>query len=281
MTRLRKTWLVINPASGSYDDNAFGALCRCLHGNDIVPDKVIRFPEDALPDAADLDAAGIETVTIYTGDGTINALVTSLYGWSGAVLALPGGTMNLLARRLHGDADAPSIVARLCEGGGRRVRPGVVRCAAGDALAGLMVGPGTAWNDVREAMRETDLVAMAQALPDALRESTAGEMVCLADPPDRHEEGFPLVVMRPDDGKIALDAYHSETVADYAQQGAALLKRDFREGPHDRLGEFEAMTMASESGGPIDALIDGEPARLPATARFELAACEVDLWASA
>ena len=51
---------------------------------------------------AELDAAGIKRLAIFTGDGSLNAAITNLYGWGGKILVLPGGTMNLLCKRLNG-----------------------------------------------------------------------------------------------------------------------------------------------------------------------------------
>lgn len=280
MTGPRKTWLIVNPASGSNDDEAFDSLCACCTANALTIDRVFRFPDDALPTAAELDAAGIDLVTVFTGDGTINAAITQLYGWHGAVLILPGGTMNLLSIRLHGDVPCDEIVARVAGGEMRTTRPSIARCASGDALAGLMVGPGTAWFDVREAMRDGDIVGLAGGIVEAIGQSTAGAKVRMVDPAAGLEEGYPLLVMTPGSGKIALAAYHSETVADYAQQGVALLKRDFREGPHDDLGAFTEMTLENVENEPLQVLIDGELASLPPRARFTVAPCEVDLVAT-
>lgn len=280
MTEPRKTWLIVNPASGSNDDEAFDSLCECCAANALTIDRVFRFPDDALPTAAELDAAGIDLVTVFTGDGTINAAITKLYGWSGAVLILPGGTMNLLSIRLHGDVPCDEIVARVAKGELRKTRPSIARCASGDALAGLMVGPGTSWFDVREAMRDGDIVSLAGGLVEAIGESTAGAKVRLADPATGLEEGYPLLVMTPASGKIALAAYHSQSLTDYAQQGLALLKRNFREGPHDELGAFTEMTLENVENEPLQVLIDGEMASLPPRARFTVAPCEVDLVAT-
>lgn len=280
----KRTWLVVNPASGSYDDAAFEALCECCTQNAIDLDRVIRFPEqDKLPTAAELDAAGVDFVTIYTGDGTINALVTGLYGWSGAILILPGGTMNLLSIRLHGDVETSDIVAKVAKGHFRKERPCVVRCDGGDALAGLMVGPGTAWGEVREAMRDMDIVGFATQAVTAIGESTAGTKVRIVEPRLGKEEGYPLLVMTPEQGKMSVAAYHSETVGDYAQQGVALLQRDFRKGPHDDLGQMDAMTVEladdadTSAGEALPTLIDGEGTELPGRTRFTVVPCEVDL----
>lgn len=277
MAHARKTWLVINPDSGSYDDKAFKALQDCCGQNGIDVERVIRFPKDDLPRPDELDAAGIEFVTIYTGDGTINALVTSLYGWGGAVLVLPGGTMNLLSIRLHGDVEPDEIVQRFCSGKAGRERPHVIRCDAGDALAGMMAGPACAWSEVREAMRHFDVVAMAGSTAEALKESTDGPMVRVVSPPLGKSDGYPLVLMSPEDGKMSVDGYHAETLGEYAQQSLALLKRDFREGPHDKLGRLEEMTITACEGERLDILVDGEPRVSDCEATFRVVPCEVDL----
>ncbi|WP_164843985.1 diacylglycerol/lipid kinase family protein [Croceicoccus ponticola] len=277
MANAQKTWLVINPDSGSYDAKAFDALCASFAEHAIELDRVVQFPSEDLPTIAQLDAADVDLVTIYTGDGTINALVTALYGWGGSILILPGGTMNLLSIRLHGDVDSDTIVARVAEGQFRSLRPSVVRCEAGDALAGLMVGPGTAWGDVREAMRKFDVLGVASGAATAIGQSTAGVKVRVVEPEIGEPDGYPLIVMTPEQGNISVAAYHSTTVAEYAQQGVALLKRDFREGPHDDLGTFETMTLASADSEPLQILIDGEGATLDPRARFWVAPCEVDI----
>ena len=103
MSAPRPVWLVSNASSGSNDDAALAALedgCG-RHGFHVAQRTV--FPEQDLPTPAVLDAAGIDRVAVFAGDGTINTLIAGLAGWSGAVLVLPGGTMNLLYHRVHGD----------------------------------------------------------------------------------------------------------------------------------------------------------------------------------
>lgn len=64
------------------------------------------------------------------------------------------------------------------------------------------------------------------------------------------------------------------------QQSLALLRRSFREGPHTRLGLVDEVTLETRDGTPLKILIDGEPATLPAKAKFTVAPCEVDLLAT-
>ena len=74
MNATRPIWLVNNASSGSNDDAALAALEACCgeHGFHVAHRTV--FP-DAGPAHARpmLDAAGIDRVAVFAGDGTINA----------------------------------------------------------------------------------------------------------------------------------------------------------------------------------------------------------------
>lgn len=275
-----KLWLVANPASGSNDDTAIQGILACCAELDIALERVIRFPDEELPTPADLDQAGVAHIAIFTGDGTVNALVTGLYGWDGAVLVLPGGTMNLLYHRLHGERETEEVLAAFARGETHRRRPPILRSAQGDGLSGVMAGPGTEWNDVREAIRNTDIGAMAAGTAQAIGQSIAGPMVRCTDPALGRDEGYPLLMLTPGEQSFAVDAYYADSIEDYLSQGLALLKRDFREGPHDLLGEVRAVTIGSVADEPVGLLIDGEPAHGGPLVRFTLVPCEVDLLAT-
>lgn len=280
MSRTSQIWLLTNARSGSNNEDALEDLLNHCSRCDMEVVRTLRFPDEDLPRAADLDRAGIERLAVFTGDGTLNAAVTGLYGWGGEIMVLPGGTMNLLSKRLHGDVEMGDIVHRINDGAARRVRPLIARCEKGDALAGLLAGPGTAWNEVREAMRDLDLAEMAQGATEAMTKSTSGAMVHCREPSRGRAEGYPLVEMTPSHRGIQIDGFHAEDVGEFLQQGLALIRRKFREGPHTRLGLFDELVLESEDRSPIGALIDGEPAELSPRAKFEVATCEVDLLAT-
>lgn len=272
-------WLVVNAASGSNSEAAVEALHTELQVNNFEVLRTIAFPDDALPTAGMLDAAGIDMLAVFTGDGTINALLTGLYGWSGAVVVLPGGTMNLLSVRLHGAAKADEILGCIARGGGRRVRPKVARCSAGDAFAGLLVGPGTCWSSVREAMRSADVVGLFQGAAEAISQTLDGPPVRLLDPPIGTNDCYPLIEITPTEFGLAASGFHARTATDMVSQSWALMRRRFREGPHDRLGLFREMQIGADDAGNLAVLIDGEPQEVGSPLNFALVECEVDLLA--
>ena len=273
-------WLVVNAASGSNDKESAELLRQNCRDAGLAVERLICFPDDDLPSREELEQAGVGLVAVFTGDGTINSLVTSLYGWDGAILVLPGGTKNLLFHRLHGSREVPEILAAVAAGRARRCRPEIIRCESGDGLAGLMAGPATAWNEVREALRRTDLAAMASGAARAIEQSVSAPMIACHDPALGREEGYPLIELTPQKGGFAIDAYYSENVEQLLAHGLAMLKRDFREGPSDRLGHVTSLLLRNVSGEPIGLLIDGEPADCGSQVGFSLVACEVDLLAT-
>lgn len=274
-------WLIVNPSSGSNDAQSADTLADALVERGWLVGRIIAFPDEALPGASELDAAGIEMVVIYTGDGSVNALITRLAGWSGAVLVLPGGTMNLLAQRLHRSFEPEQILDIVAGGGARRRRPACVRCEAGLALAGLLVGPGTCWSQVRESMRNLALSDAARETIEAIRHTATGAAVIAKDNRLTREGGYPLLELTPGEHGLQLVGYFAEGPLDYAEQAWATLRRRFREGPHDRLGVAGEIVIASVDDSPLACLLDGEPAECSSPCTFTVEECPVDLLASA
>ena len=81
---MKKIWFISNAASGSASPDKVAALVELIgrQGWDLIGHS--HFPGEMLPDAATLDAAGVDTVILYAGDGTINAAIGALQGWGGA-----------------------------------------------------------------------------------------------------------------------------------------------------------------------------------------------------
>lgn len=275
--KLERIWLVYNESSGSNDDESLSALeaefdsCGCeVRGQTC-------FPDQNPPDRAALEREDIQILAIFGGDGTISSITTSLYGWGGAILPLPGGTMNMLSRRMHGDAEAPEIVARLRNGIVRKVRPSIIRSRHGDGLTGVLAGPGTVWNEVREAMRSIDLVDLVSSTTEAISWTANGPKVACLNAECGRDEGYAAITVAPAEKGLQANGYYADTIGDYAKQGVALLQHDFRNGPHDDLGQHPKLRLATLKGEPMGLLIDGEPFDGEPHEDFELVPSEVDI----
>jgi hypothetical protein len=280
MTNISKCWLVVNAASGSNTLTSHQQLREQCEGRGLTLERCLTFPEDGLPSPADLTAARVDLLVIFAGDGTANAVLCALEGWGGKVLILPGGTMNLLAARVHRNLEMTRILDIVAHGGARATRISCVRCDAGTAFAGLLVGPGTAWNRVRESMRRMDLSEMAGEALEALRQTANGPAAVPVGVGGARAEGYPLIELSPGEHGIEIEGYFADDAMDYAEQAWATLRRRFREGPHDRLGIRDALVIASMDGSELPCLLDGEPARCPSSSEFRVEPSGVDLLAT-
>lgn len=272
-----KVWLVHNPASGSNDDAALTQLEDAFSQNGFSLDRKIAFPDEDAPHRSDLEQGGVDILAVFAGDGTTHAVVSAASGWSGKVLVLPGGTMNMLSKRQHGDVDAPTILGRLGESPIRCTRPSIITTSHGEALTGVLAGPGTVWNEVREAMRSMDIVGFVSTTKEAISYSANGPKVLCADVDCGREEGYAAITITPQDAGLQANGYYAESLGDYAGQGIALLNRDFRDGPHDDLGLHERLRLVCPQGEKMGLLLDGEPFDGGVEEVFEMASCAVDL----
>jgi hypothetical protein len=259
-------WLIVNSASGSNTEQTVADLLAAFEQAGRRLDRVIDCVSEDLPERSEIEAGGVGTVAIFTGDGTVSAMIPKLEGWPGLALVLPGGTANLLA---NFGADKLEPSRRSC-----------IRFSGHVALIEVLAGPGATWSDVREGLREGDIGEVATKTIEAVRHSTDGARVAVAQPALGEADGYDGVRMTPTDDGLLIDGYRSDTVSDYLKQGLALLMRDFREGPHDKLGVHPAAVCRSVDGAPIELMIDGERETGPTALTFELAVLDVNLLAS-
>ncbi len=275
--------LVVNDASGSYDPRTVDALRAAIEQAGIAILHEVTCPKDDLPDPATMDAQGIDTVAVFGGDGTISGTVRALSGWGGVVLPLPGGTMNLLCQRLHGDAAAEEIVAALADGRARAICPPMIRSEAGQSLVSISAGPGVQWYQVRETMRDGSLGEVVDSSGDAVDHTLHGPQVICREPELGQPEGYPLIELVPQvhGGGMRVVAYTAHTMGDYLKQGFAIVTRRFRDGPHDVLGELERVVLADAAGKTLELSFDGEPGEAGAQVEFTVDRCPVQLLATA
>jgi hypothetical protein len=161
---MERLWFVTNPASGSSGAARRAAIDAVFAECGLVLASETEFPRESLPDAAILDRARVDTLVLFAGDGTINAALCALADWPGDALILPGGTMNLLAKALHGSRD-PATIVRAAHAGARRTALPCIEAGPHRAFVGLILGPAAHWARAREAARRRrwrNLVAAAR-----------------------------------------------------------------------------------------------------------------------
>ncbi|MBY0618918.1 diacylglycerol kinase family protein [Sphingomonas ursincola] len=252
---MNKTWLIVNEASGSYDAAVIADIVTWFAQSDHPVDCIVRCPDEDLPTPDKLDREGVETLAIYAGDGTTNSALKQAAGWNGDVLILPGGTMNLLARALHGEQPCRSIIAEAARNR-RTTKLNTVEIGESIAYVGVIAGPTTSWAKVRENARHTELADLVfNAIPAAISESLGGPQVGI----EGDERRFPAIFAAPRDSSMALCGFTASSVGEVLSHASAWLGGDFREGPREDLGSARTATLVS-AAETIGLLIDGEPA---------------------
>jgi hypothetical protein len=252
---MKRTVLIINAASGSAGAVGEADLVAGLTLAGFEPIKTFRLPGDELPNRTSVEALAADVVAVVSGDGTIASVCEAMAGWSGEILVFPGGTMNLLAKRLHGDGTIADLLERLAEGPVESSEISVIRTADKDVLTGLIAGPSTEWGRVRESIRNLDIAEIAAKLPEAWAATTSSESVRI----EGYDGGYPAIFVEPlDNGNLAVRGIKADGVGDMLSHGIAWLRRDFRDGPHDDLGERPAVKIIDDVDKTLGLLIDGE-----------------------
>lgn len=267
--------LICNDKSGSFDPairDAIAAACRDA-GAPLAATFVL--PDAEIPAADDLHQRGIDLLLVWTGDGTINAAARKAAGWDGALLPLPGGTLNLLSKQLHGDRPAPEILTDALAGRGRRRPIPTIKSDDGEAFITVVAGPATRWAEVRETMRQDGLIEASRAAPDALDAMLNAPGVRVAG----SARDYPAVILTPTEQGIVADGILTEGTADVLRHGLAWFGGDFRDGPSERIADAE--TILLESAAAISLEYDGELGETPSPARFSVAMSAVDFLAAA
>jgi diacylglycerol kinase family enzyme len=251
---MERLWFITNPHSGSSDATKAEAIEAACAERGLSFVGRTDFPDLAMPTIADLDRAGADTVVLFAGDGTINAAACALAAWDGGILILPGGTMNMLARMLHGDAD-PAAILKAAHDHERRMALAYVEAGKRRALVGMIVGPAASWYRAREHMRQGSLDKIWPAIRAAWRR-TFGRGIHLTGAP-----GFPPRVqgayIRAQDDHLQIAAVDARDAVAIADLGWNWVTGDWLAA--QAVTEIRAQQLRIAERRPVLALFDGEP----------------------
>lgn len=254
---MKRVWLISNPHSGSTSEEKCEALAALFAEPHAAIVGRSIFPRDALPTVDALVAARTEIVALFAGDGTINAAASLYDDWEGAMLILPGGTMNMLAKQLHGEREPHEIVERALVRH-REVRLPLVEAGPHRAFVALILGPAAAWGYAREAARYGQYGKMLRVARFAwARTFSRGIAVC--DGTGRRV-GQRAAVFVPREGAMDISSIRARGWSEIVALGWEYLVGDW----HDAPGVHDSRSSRAVVTGPraIHALFDGEEVKL-------------------
>lgn len=252
---MKRALLIVNTASGTAGSVNLPDVEAALASAGLSIEHMVELPDADCPDRAAIDQLRVDAVVILSGDGTIASLCEQLRGWDGGLLVLPGGTMNLLSRRLHGELALQELLEKLKNAALETSQIPVIRFGQREILTGLTVGPSTSWGEVREGIRQGDVSALAEIVPEAWSETLAAEGVWV-EGTERYP--YAAIFVEPnDEDSLLVVGFRANNIGDMLGHGIAWLRRDFREGPRDEFGTMEAVTIVGDDTA-TGLLIDGE-----------------------
>lgn len=257
---------IINPSAGSVPEGAAGMLEDALGNYGHTLTEVRTELPATRDDFGPLISGRTEAILTWGGDGTIAAVLGGLGGAPVPVLALPGGTMNLLPKKLHGDrAEWRAVLDHVLRAPEQRWIPAGV---AGDKrfYVAALFGRLTHLGGSREAIRSGNLLeainilAREEALAlDAELEISAPSvqphrvtaMAAAVMPVSGTDPGFEVAALAPENG-IDLAAAALEAMLTGWRNGADFLATG-----------LQSISLCRDADEAVSATIDGEPCDLP------------------
>lgn len=163
-----KTLALYNPASGSVPSDGAERLRVALeHAGIFGADIIQTDPEDCNGQLRKLAADNPDLFVIWGGDGTLKAALEIVGKMTPNLLLLPGGTMNLLPRSIHGEKTWEQILAEVMASPKRRTLP------AGKAngelfFCAMLAGAPARFAEARESLRRGELAKAASEAAAAI-----------------------------------------------------------------------------------------------------------------
>ncbi|MBY9068004.1 hypothetical protein K1X12_13920 [Hyphomonas sp. WL0036] len=255
-----KLGTIVNEKSGSVPEDGRDQLLALLEelGHEVALPASLE--ADLEEQVAGLNAAGVEAIAVWGGDGTICTVLQTSSDRT-PVLVLPGGTMNLLPKRLHaGELNWKKIVETVL------ASPKSEWIPAGEVgrqrfYVAALFGQLTHLGESREAVREGALLEAVSILTDKDTldvESSLEVEVNLAG----ERRAFPATAaaVLPDaDGGLEIAVVAPDNHLDLAAAALDAMVKGWREGAHFHAAGAASIRMRHAKGDAISATLDGEP----------------------
>lgn len=255
---METVWFITNPNSGSTSREKCDAIEALFIQHGLTLGGRTLFPDNSLPEPEALDAAGVDTVVLFAGDGTINTTLCKLANWDGAFLILPGGTMNLLAKALHAELDPAKIIESALKSNQRVALP-YVEAGSHRAFVGLILGPAGHWVNAREAVRKGRFDRVVPAIRLAWRR-TFGNGVRVSGAAGLRDR-YQAVLISPAPGKgLDVAAIEARDWGSIAELGWDWLTGDWVAARAVTKTQADQLRVQGKRG--VHALFDGEPVTL-------------------
>ena len=269
--------VIVNTQSGSVPADGAGQIADEL--KNLGHDFEIHSVEGA--DLGDVwsaqDFTGLDGIIAWGGDGTLSFILAKASERSIPVLPLPGGTMNLLPKQIHGNACEWKTCLRDALSSRRSQSVPGMRIGETMCYVGILIGRLTRLARSREHLRSGELGSAVETLvgQDVLNLKTRLEV----QDEDDVWDATALGVFVPEDGSGPMDiaSIDPDNLAELVEMGLESLMGQWRTASGVLQKTARSIEIGVKDAGKVSVTLDGEPGELetPFTIEFHEKAAEV------
>lgn len=255
-----KLGIIVNERSGSVPDGGLTDLEALIReaGHEPLPAPAADI--DLKDQVATILRQAPDAIAVWGGDGTI-ACVLQEAGSDMPVLILPGGTMNLLPKRLHdGETDWRKVALSVLQ---RPVSQWISAGQVGERrfYVAALFGQLTQLGVSREAAREGEFLEAVGMLTSGESLDIESQLQIEVDLPDgmRNFPATAAAILPGETGGLEIAVIAPDSHLDLAAAALDSLVRGWRNGAHFHAEGARAIRISHAAGTDISATIDGEP----------------------
>ncbi len=261
----RRVVVVVNRASGSWSPTCESEIEGILEEASIANARVTGASPEEIEKALDDAIAEAEILVVLGGDGTLRSAAAKLFEKPVMLIALPGGTMNMLPKALYGERDWKSALRdTLANPEVREVSGGM----AGENafFVAALFGAPTLWADAREAVRAGHVLEAAQKSVTAARRSLSEPLSYTFEGASGEAEAVaivcPLISKVLDEHERCLEAaaIDTSTAGEALRLGFHALFDDWRSDPSITRAKIRTATVVAHGALPV--IVDGERVKM-------------------
>ncbi|WP_018146855.1 diacylglycerol/lipid kinase family protein [Henriciella marina] len=264
---------LINPHSGSVPENSGEALESFLSELGHKVEITMLGEGDFVGPIKDVIKSAPDILIVWSGDGTVACAFENAGPHGPPILPLPGGTMNLFHKQIHGGACEWQDCLRKCLEDG--VEIDVPAGKAGDAMffVAAMAGNLTDLTGPREAIRKGHLMEALETLSGSDVLDLRTTMTFEVENEDGKEaKGYATAVSifvgTQEEGALEFAYIDPDNPMELAASGFGALFNDWREASGVSHSMIKSAVLTHERGSELRTTLDGEPARLKSGTKF-------------
>lgn len=262
-----KSIVLFNPKSGSVPADARDKLIAALQQGGIRgADLIETDPENCDKQLKELAEMAPDLFLVWGGDGTIRSALSIVGPITPNLLILPGGTMNLLPRAIHGEKTWDVILRDVLKG------PKLKSLSAGEVngdrfYCAMLAGAPARFAEARESIRRGDLAKAAAQTGAAMEvlktlhlEAIYGDGYSFADTrlPTSSFVGAIIGSLTKAGEGMEVASLANPTATGALNVVWTSLFTDWRNAPGVEVAPATSLEIGAEGGGDIPVIADGE-----------------------